>query len=902
MQANDDRSQADASRLVGSDVRVVVAALAGLAAAWAAAGSVGLLAHALGRALTLGLLAVAVLVLPFPLKWTKALLVRLTAAVIAAVLMVASSQPVVNISAVALLLAFLASLFSDRDRSVLLSASVGVMALALYRLTYTTIPLVWMAADSFGHGLGRLAGLLSSRPLNVGATFAGLDYLVVMLTLWAAWTAMAGGPWVKRATYGLIGIAAGHFAYLLALSYVPDLLAAVPRPAAQESWSWAGFFHKAVPWNVPVLACAIHTLIAVALLRWSSWMPPVGWAVPTNSAWKRWSDGGHSPPYVVFLLVAAMLPVVTSLHPFQPGLHGKKIVLYEKGFLNWLKPTHGSYGRLGSGMYGMLPVYLESLGARSVISKDLSEEDLREADALVLIFPDQPWAEGQLDRIWSFVRRGGSLLVLGEHTTRARDGSSRFNDVLGPTDMRVAFDCGTFAVGGWLQSYEAIIHPITVGIPDDRNQLGIVIGASLQAGWRARPIAVGRWGWSDLGDEGSSRAMIGNERYDPGEKLGDLLLAAEQPVGRGKIVAFGDTSSLTNGINVSSHVFTSRLFAYLANGSAQAHALWRQLLGLLLGAAILILLIRWPNERTIVLLALGLAGSFVITAAATSHAWESFPDGRLKYPNNLAYIDASHLEASSGESWRGDGVGGLVLTLMRNGYLTLSSPQVNAERLGRAGLFISIAPHRGFSPAERAAIRNFVTNGGIFILTVGCDEAGSSRPLLSEFGFDIGTGRLNALESVPMGHFKSPYLQSEGRRVYVRFHAAWPVICTEADAQVIAYGRDNLPVIVLRRIGAGKVVVIGDTRFATNDNLEREDGEPFEGLRENADFWRWFLTLLRDETPWVPPALQGGKETEESAPVSRASSPRSEGGKGSQTRFIAFGVPTPSTLAQGGTP
>jgi len=853
MQANEDRSLVDALRAAGGDVRVVAAALAGVAAAWAAAGSVGLLAHALGRALTLGLLAVAAFALPFPAKRTRPLLVRLTAATVAAVLMIASSQPVVNISAVALLLAFLASLFSGRDRSVLLSVSVGVAALALYRLMYTTIPLVWMAADSLGYGLGRLAGLLSSRPLHVGATFAGLDYLVVMLALWAAWTAMTAGPRTKRAAYGLIGIAAGHFGYLIALSYVPDLLAAVPRPAAPESWSWAGFFHKAIPWNVPVLACAIHLLVGAALFRWSAWTPPI-----RNSQSAIISS--------LLVLAAVLLPVATSLYPSSPDLRGKKIVLYEKGFLNWLKPTHGSYGRLGSGMYGMLPVFFESLGARSVISKDLSEEDLREADALILIFPDQPWAEGQLDRIWSFVRRGGSLLVLGEHTTRDRDGSSRFNDVLGPTSMRVAFDCATFAVGGWLQSYEAMIHPTTVGIPDDRNQLGIVIGASLQAGWRARPIAVGRWGWSDLGDEGSSRAMIGNERYDPGEKLGDLLLAAEQPVGKGKVIAFGDTSSFTNGINVGSHVFTSRLFAYLANGSTRAHALWRQLLGLLLGAAILSLLIRWPHERTVILLALGLAGSFIVTSAATSHAWESFPDGRLKFPNKLAYIDGSHLEASSGESWRGDGLGGLVLTLMRNGYLTLSLPQVNAERLQRAGLFISVAPHRGFSPSERATIRDFVNRGGTFILTVGCDEAGPSRPLLSDFGFDIGTGKLNGLESVPMGHFKSPYLQSEDRRVYVRFHAAWPVLCTEADAQVIAYGRDNLPVIVLRRVGAGKVVVIGDTRFATNDNLEREDGEPFEGLRENADFWRWFLTLVRDEPPWVPPALQGEKGTEESAP------------------------------------
>ncbi len=786
--------------------------------------------------------------------------------------MIASSLPAVNTSGTAFVLVLLAFRFSGRDRSVLVSAAVGVVVLALYRTAYTTIPLVWMVADAVGQGLGRLAGLLSARRLHVGATFAGLDYLVVMLALAATWIAATSRPRRWRAIYALAAILAGQLVYLIILSYVPDLLAVVPRPATPEKWSWAGLFHKAVPWNVPVLAVAIHALIGAALFRWAAWTPQDRGLTPrVKSAMlsPRTLIRGRHPPSAI-LLAVILLPVVTSLYPTSPDLQGKKIVFYEKGFLNWLKPTHDSYGRLGSGMYGMLPVYLESLGARSVISKDLSGEDLREAAALVLIFPDQPWAEGQLERIWSFVRQGGSLLVLGEHTTRDRDGSSRFNEVLGPTGMRVAFDCANFAVGGWLQSYEAMIHPTTVGIPDDRNQLGIVIGASLQTGWRARPIAVGRWGWSDLGDEGSSRAMIGNERYDAGEKLGDLLLAAEQPFGRGKIVAFGDTSSFTNGINVSSHVFTSRLFAYLADGSVRAHPLWRQLLGLLLCAGIVGLLLAWPSERTVVSAVLGLAGSLVLMSAATSHAWESFPDGRLKSPNNLAYIDASHLETSSGESWRGDGLGGLVLTLMRNGYLTLALPRVDAERLEGAGLLISVAPRRGFSPTERGVLRRFVNGGGTLVLTVGCDDAGPSLPLLADFGFEVGTDGIHAPETVPMGHFKSPYLRSEDQRVFVRFHAAWPVFCSEPDAQVIAYGRDNVPVIVMRRIGAGKVVVIGDTRFATNDNLEREDGEPFEGLRENADFWRWFLTQVRDQTPWVPPALTGEKPAQEPVPSGAA--------------------------------
>jgi hypothetical protein len=36
-------------------------------------------------------------------------------------------------------------------------------------------------------------------------------------------------------------------------------------------------------------------------------------------------------------------------------------------------------------------------------------------------------------------------------------------------------------------------------------------------------------------------------------------------------------------------------------------------------------------------------------------------------------------------------------------------------------------------------------------------------------------------------------------------------------------------------------------------NLEREGGQPFEGMRENADFWRWLLSYLADEPVWPPP-------------------------------------------------
>jgi len=74
-----------------------------------------------------------------------------------------------------------------------------------------------------------------------------------------------------------------------------------------------------------------------------------------------------------------------------------------------------------------------------------------------------------------------------------------------------------------------------------------------------------------------------------------------------------------------------------------------------------------------------------------------------------------------------------------------------------------------------------------------------------------------------------------------------------SNVRVIANGPKNQPVMMARRFGNGTFVLVGDTGFAMNKNLEWEDGRPFDGMRENADFWRWFLTDLTDQNRWIPP-------------------------------------------------
>jgi len=817
--------------------------LAGLAGAALASGATGLWGKPLQRGMIW--LAMAVALLACRTGWKSRQFLATGVVAVLAVAMTSWPLAAVNVLGVALLLAALAAAHEGDDRRAIAAAAMAAAVLGVWRFACLSIPTLWLAADALGGALGWVGALLTGRGLWVGATFAGVDFLVLTGTFLAGWLAGSHAPRERRAVLAVAVVLTGHVLYLMALALVSDY-----RPEGEGEW--AQFLRKAFPWSLPCLAGLIHLVAVGAVLVCTR-----GSAAPQHDRRPLRATAAVAWVLAALLPVAVVLPIGSA-----PSLAGKKIVAYEKGYLNWEKPKHGSYGHYSIGMYGMLPTYVAALGGQCVISPELSEEDLRDADVLVLLFPDDPWKPGQLDRIERFVRRGGSLLVMGEHTTEEDEGGSRFNDVLAPTDMHVRFDSATFAVGGWLQSYEALAHPTTAGLAGDRNVFGVVIGATVRTRWPARPLLVGRWGWSDPGDVNSGAAMMGNHLYDGGEKLGDLVLASEQTVEEGTVVAFGDTSSMTNGITIGAHPFTSRLLAYLASRPGARWAMWRQGIGLFCAAALVVLLaLRAGPVRVAVATVLLGASLAVCTEVARRHS-EVLPDGRKQSPNNLAYIDTGHLGAHSEESWRPTGLMGLKMTLMRNGFLTLDMDELTRERLRRAGLLVSVAPSRSFSPSECAAVREFVERGGVFILTVGYDQRHGSESILREFGFRIGTSADKTVdtpdEPQPRGHFKSPYLNTGEYMTYVRYHAAWPVECDAPadELRVYAYCPGNVPAILQRRVGEGKAVVIGDTGFATNRNLEREGGQPFEGMRENADFWRWFLTALRDQPRWIPPRQQ----------------------------------------------
>jgi hypothetical protein len=906
-----DSALSDSS--VARPFAIAAAAALGLLAAWFAAGSTGLLGYPLARGSAAIALAGAVITALPRSGWTAVKITSVLLAITLAAAAIALRLPVAGIAGTVVVLAVLASLQLLPGRKALLLAAEAVFLLAIYRAACLSLPLVWQAADAAGGFFGRIVGAAVGQPLLVGASYAGLDILVPMIYLAIAAPLRLARLCPQLSPYGasadnvadnpapparsrcmaialaLAAVLVGYVLFLVLPAITPAVLSWLEKIAERGDDAFHQFLRDALPflrdvlpWNLPLVGAVIQSMIAVLLLyifqRRSLQAGGVSYA---DTSEKR------SRPLLAMLqtaglLCALLLPVVTVLCLQRPALEGKKIVLYEKGFLNWLKPEHGEYGRLSIGMYGMLPTFVESLGAKCLVSPELSEKDLQDADVLVLIYPNKAWTADQKERIWAFVRRGGSLLVMGEHTVQEKDlrgkglgYDNRINEILEPTSIRVNFDSAMFAVGGWLQSYEALAHPSTAGVGDEQNEFGAVIGAALSVRPPARPVLVGRYGWSDPGDEKKDESMMGNHRYDPGERLGDLVLAAEQPLGRGKVFVFGDTSTLTNGVMIGCHPFVARLLGYLAGGNDAPRTAWRQILGALLALGAVAAAIAAPRTWLLAGMALALAVSLAICVGLTHRAGTVLPDGRFKAPNNLAYLDAAQMGAYSRESLRDDGTLGLSMTLMRNGYLTLMLPELTPERLERARLLVSIAPLREYTESERKTIKDFIEQGGMFICTVGLDAAGPSKKLLDELGFQVGASRKQLAENPgfepkPLGHFKSPYFNSGNYLRYVRFHAAWPVWNDYLEepkesprAAAIAYAPPESPVIVVRRYGKGTATVIGDTCFAMNVNLERIDGSPFEGLRENADFWRWLLPFLSGDKPWYPPDVEKKPEDKE---------------------------------------
>ena len=259
-------------------MRVVVAAVVGMVAAWLAAGSMGLLAHPLRHALTWLAMAAAMMACWPAGRRSRREWGILAAGVVGGLILTAAATAAYNVLGVAVVLAVLARTHAGLDRRAMLTAALAATVLGVFRLACITIPVVWQAADGLGQAMGAVASAISGRPLWVGASLGGVDFLVLMVAFWGVWLAETERPRRTRAVCGLAAILAGHLGYLVLLSYAIDMADALPVHKSPEleiyvppPWFLSDALRTLLPWSLPLVAGLVQAAIAAGMFRWAEW-------------------------------------------------------------------------------------------------------------------------------------------------------------------------------------------------------------------------------------------------------------------------------------------------------------------------------------------------------------------------------------------------------------------------------------------------------------------------------------------------------------------------------------------------------------------------------------------------------------------------------------------------------
>ena len=542
---------------------------------------------------------------------------------------------------------------------------------------------------------------------------------------------------------------------------------------------------------------------------------------------------------LTFSLVVSVL-----IYPTIPTKENK-IIFYQKGLLlNWDVPNYDSFTLLSGGMYGMLPRYLEAAGYKvRMTEKLLTQEILDEAKVLVMIVPTEDLGKKEKEDILNWIKEGGSLLLLGDHTDIG-DFMKPTNTLLNPFGIQFKFDTTDPATRGvitelsrgiWTSQVELRNHPITYGLVSS-NQLQIGGGASLDISFPAYPIILGKYGFSDPGDYSNAGrgGYLGDRIYQRGERLGDLVLVAGRNFGKGKVVVFGDTSTFQNIALPNTCRFVNQIFSYLTSKQFKIVELLTpfRYLGTLLFFSVFLLIIfsKELNFSKILVAILSCAITLgILSAGFVNQKMEKLEEKQIL--GETAYILASHSGQFNAAPFTDSSVDALSMNLMRNDYLPVVLPHFDRQRISNSKVLVLISPSKPLRRGETSFLKEYMEKGGLVVVSAGFTDQKGVYHLLSEVKLGIEPLPLGPL---PMREFEMPLKYFDEPK----FINAWPVKIKDGDRVKVFYEGELLerkfPVVVYKEVGKGGILLITDSEFLLNKNLETEKG-----------FWKGNIMLLR---------------------------------------------------------
>lgn len=556
----------------------------------------------------------------------------------------------------------------------------------------------------------------------------------------------------------------------------------------------------------------------------------------------------HSSKVRVALIAAAVLAVLgihglqrEGLNAVSRGERPGRILFYnesESPIQDFETPQWGHYGPGGFGMFGVLCDELQADGHNVThTSGALTQESLEHCDLLALFNVSRQWTKDEFLAIWGFVERGGNLLVVTDHTDV--QGTMRAaNNVLAPFGLRVNFDSVLPGhPNGWFRP--AIAASPALSRLDSALSLHWSVGASLSLeDGRAKPLISFPLSLLDRGDVTAvDRALLGNYSLDPGECFGEAVVAAESSLGDGRVVVLGDSGCFQNVVVARTYEdWGWQFFGSLVGGREIGRSSWTTD-ALWAGFWVLLVLALWRLRRTpMALWILSWCACYGLSAAHT------VVQDRFEEPPSLAprlVIDESHYSLLASYRSGEDGCSSLVRCFQREGWTADYMEEFDPRRLAKADAMALLAPQASYSPSEIATLVDYVDAGGCLILSVGAPQVEPVQELLKAFELSVTR---NAVGAIPL--HKDP----ERVKARMEFMDAWVVgsrAAGEGSAVWVLADYQGNPLMLLSERGRGRVLLVGDSRFFSDSNLESAT----DYIEPNLLFLRSLIKEMEREDP-----------------------------------------------------
>jgi len=540
-------------------------------------------------------------------------------------------------------------------------------------------------------------------------------------------------------------------------------------------------------------------------------------ANPLTSAPRR--AGGAVLAGFAALCLALPISLATVEGLRDAARRPQRVLLFDVAMLaDYRTPADKPLGQAFTGAsFGSLPLYLRAYGHDCSVAAAVDPSLALRADVVVVINPGRPFTPTEQEVLLAFVRAGGGLLALADHTDIGGLMAS-FNELLAPTGLWLNFDSAVSARHEWRGSL-VVPYPESVFFRD--ADVPVSIGASVSGrGGSAgdRPLLLGMDSFSDPGDRSNEQAFLGNLAFDPGEDYGDIVLAVERPLGRGRIALFGDTSIFQNLSLASSAAYVDRLVRRLGGGAGIPTAL--SLAAAILGVALLLAAARRSaGGVSLLIVALALAAGtaaadLVLARACAVHVPEL---------GTIGVIDVSHSNLVDRQALAAAGIDALVASVARTGVLPVvwDRPGVPAP-LGSGDLWVTVAPTRAYSAVEVRGLRAAAAEGTALIVGTRWPYSAAVAPLVEPLGLTVTNVPLGAARPSMEGLADAPELGS-----------AWALDADETWTIIgrSSLGEESFPVAAERSLGRGRVAVVTDTEVFTNEALEGKGYAYVENVR-----------------------------------------------------------------------